>query len=163
MPAGTSTVTVRLARRRPVPRHFSQGSRTMLPWPRQTLQVLVRTNCPKPPSELISRVRPVPLHWGQVSRPVPGLAPLPWQTSQLTSARTSTLVDTPKTASTRSSSTSTSMSSPRGALAEVPKGPPPEPRSPEPKGSPPKNTSNRSEKPNCEKSGAPCPLRPSKP
>ena len=29
---------------------------------RQTLQVLVRTNCPKPPSELISRVRPVPLH-----------------------------------------------------------------------------------------------------
>ena len=166
MPAGMSTVTVRVARRRPVPRHVSQGSRTIVPCPRHRLQVLVRTNCPKPPSELTSRVRPVPPHWGQLSRPVPGLAPLPWQVSQATSARISRSRDVPKAASTSSSSTSTSTSSPRGepAMAEAPQGPlAPAPRSTEPNGSPPKNTSKRSAKPNCEKSGIAWPRRPSKP
>src|SRR5665647_3093863 len=68
MPAGMSTVTLRATRSRPVPRQLSHGSLTMLPRPRQTLQVLVRMNWPKPPRLETSRMRPLPWHCGQLSR-----------------------------------------------------------------------------------------------
>ena len=74
-------------------------------------------NWPKPPRLLTSRMRPLPLHCGQVSRPVPGAAPLPAHVSQATSALTSTSRCAPKAASRSSSSTVASTSSPRGAGA----------------------------------------------
>ena len=101
MPAGTSTGTVRVLRTRPVPRHVSHGSLTMVPWPRQTLQVLVRMNWPNPPRLETSRMRPLPWHCGHCSRPVPALAPLPEQVSHAASAVTSTSLVTPKTASAK--------------------------------------------------------------
>ena len=76
MPAGTSTFTVRVARVRPVPRQVSQGSRTMLPWPRHTLQVLVRMNCPKPPmlADLAHAAAAVALRAGLAARARAGAA-----------------------------------------------------------------------------------------
>jgi hypothetical protein len=140
---------------------------TIVPWPRQTLQVLVRMNWPKPPRLETSRMRPLPLHCGHVSRPVPALAPLPLQSSQAASAVTSTSRAAPNTASRSSSSTRASTSSPRGvgALPAVaPQGAPPASRSTESNMPlPPKNTLKRSLKPNWLKSIIGRPLRPSKP
>ncbi len=165
MPAGTSTVTVRVARSLPAPRHASHGSCTMLPCPRHRLQVLVRMNCPKPPRLDTSRMRPLPWHCGQVSRPVPGRAPLPPQVAQVTSAVTSTSLETPNTASASVRCRRVSTSSPRGWGAPPPAAPhmPPASRSTESNMPPPKKMLNRSLKPTCSKSVMLRPLRPSKP
>ncbi len=165
MPAGTSTDTVRVRRTRPVPRHVSHGSLTMVPWPRHTVQVLVRMNCPKPPRLETSRMRPLPWHCGHCSRPVPALAPLPEQASQTASAATSTSLVTPNTASANVRSRRASTSSPRGAGALPPAAPhiPPVSRSTLSNMPPPKKMLNRSPNPTCSKSVMGRPRRPSNP
>ena len=156
----------RSARTRPVPRQVSQGSLTIVPCPRQRLQVLVRMNWPKPPRLDTSRMRPLPWHCGQVSRPVPGRAPLPPQVSQVTSLVTSTSFVTPKTASEkrqRDGDVDVVAARRRGAAAGRPPASPPASRSTESKMPPPKKMLKRSLKPNCSKSGIWRPRRPSKP
>ena len=137
----------------------------MVPWPRQTLQVLVRMNWPKPPRLDTSRMRPLPWHCGHCSRPVPALAPLPAQVSHTTSAVTSRSLVTPNTDSAKVRPRVASTSSPRGA-GELPFAAPhmpPASRSTESNMPPPKKMLKRSPKPTCSKSVIWRPRRPSKP
>ena len=84
-----------------MPRHVSHGSLTMVPWPRQTLQVLVRMNWPNPPRLETSRMRPLPWHCGHCSRPVPAWRRCRRRSRTTTSAVTSTSLVTPNTASAK--------------------------------------------------------------
>ena len=148
-----------------MPRQLSQGCATIVPRPRQTEQVLVRMNWPNPPRLETSRMRPLPLHCGHCSRPVPGAAPLPAHVSQRASASTSTSFAVPNTDSENVNESSISTSSPRGAGAVPEAAPhmPPESRRTLSNMPPPKNTLKRSWNETWSKSVIGRPRRPSKP
>src|SRR5450759_2405020 len=93
-PAGICTVRGFTRTTRPLPLHVLHGSSITLPEPPQRLHVLDTPNRPWP-----CETAPVPWHTGHMVGPVPGLAPLPWHVGQVSTRWTSTLVETPLSAS----------------------------------------------------------------
>src|SRR3954470_11315605 len=75
----------------------------------------------------LREISPEPWHCGQVRGVVPGLAPLPWQTSHAPGERSVSGSAGPRPACPKSSVTSVSTSRPRCGPRRVgPVGPPPE-------------------------------------
>jgi hypothetical protein len=85
MPAGTSTLTVRVTTSRPRPSHRVQGSSATLPSPPQTSHVTVRATWPNAVRLTACRM-PLPAQRSHVVIGVPGSAPFPWQRSQRSTA-----------------------------------------------------------------------------
>ena len=84
----------------------------MLPSPLQRSQVATLTNCPKMDCWM-RRTSPVPPHWTQGTGGFPGSAPDPPQMMQDSQRESSTSFSTPKTASSKVSSTRRRRSAPR--------------------------------------------------
>ncbi len=83
MPAGMLTSSTLFFLIRPAPLHAAQGSEITLPLPRQVGQV-----CWIEKNPCCMRTAPAPPHMVHVFGEVPGLAPEPWQVSQLSQAGT---------------------------------------------------------------------------
>ena len=152
-PLGMRSVNLRGVRTCPDPRHVGQGFSMTVPEPPQAGHVWRTWKNPPP---LITCPRP--LHVGHVLRELPRAAPVPWQSWHWSGRVRLSSRSLPKTASSKSISSSMVMSSPRsGALGSARRRPPPPKKSPNPPNlpPPPKNApsmSPRSTSWKCEKS-----------
>src|SRR5215210_656655 len=144
MPSGTRSRLVSTSEILPLPRQLSHTTSITRPRPPHVEHDCVVTICPRMLSRTVL-TDPAPLQVGQTCDSVP---PTPSQTSQFLTTWTLTSRSTPKAASLRDISTSTSASPPRlgPCGAEVPKKEPPPKRLPKkaskmsskpPNGSPP--------------------------
>ena len=141
MPAGMSTLTVRLRRTMPLPLQVGQGWAMVLPLPPHSGQVVWDCMVPKGVREVCTTV-PLPWQREQVSAVVPSAQPLPWQSLHSSTFCTLSSRVQPKAASSKETVTLLRTLEPCWGPFRRPPPPPPK-MSPKPPPKPPPNRSLR--------------------